>query len=128
MAVFETLRGFRGFRKCKGFEGVLFGRFELGSPGSTGSIGSRLRRLRSDRGTLRAPIKGMATARSHEELVCWQLAHKLKLDVYELIETGPISRDTDLCDQLRRSARSVPRLMAEGFGRYLPGEFKKYLR
>jgi four helix bundle protein len=70
----------------------------------------------------------MAAARSHEELVCWQLAHKLKLDVYELIETGPISQDTDLRDQLRRSARAAPRLMAEGFGRYVPGEFRKYLR
>ena len=30
--------------------------------------------------------------------------------------------------QRRRSARSAPRNIAEGFGRFLPGEFVKYLR
>jgi four helix bundle protein len=70
----------------------------------------------------------MATARSHEELVVWQRAHELKLGVYELIKTGPIVRDDDLRDQLRRAARSAPRLIAEGFGRYLPGDFSRYLR
>jgi four helix bundle protein len=60
--------------------------------------------------------------------VVWQLAHELKLGVYALIESGPITRHRDLCDQLRRSASSAPRNIAEGFGRYLPGDFIRYLR
>jgi four helix bundle protein len=31
-------------------------------------------------------------------------------------------------DQLTESASSAPRLIAEGFGRYYPAEFSKYLR
>ena len=70
----------------------------------------------------------MAGARSHEELIVWQLAYDLKLRVYALIETGPITRDEKLLDQLRRAASASPRLIAEGFGRYLPGDFARYLR
>ncbi|HEY7187649.1 MAG TPA: four helix bundle protein [Vicinamibacterales bacterium] len=70
----------------------------------------------------------MATARSHEELICWQRAYELKMGVYALMQSGPVVDDEEFCDQIRRSARSAPRLMAEGFGRYVPGEFRKYLR
>lgn len=70
----------------------------------------------------------MAGAQSHEELIVWQLAYDLKLRVYALIETGPITRDAKLLDQLRGAASASPRLIAEGFGRYLPGDFARYLR
>ena len=70
----------------------------------------------------------MPGVRSHEELICWQLAYELKVNVYALIETGSILRDHDLRDQLQRSAGAAPRLIAEGFGKYLPGHFKKYLQ
>jgi four helix bundle protein len=33
-----------------------------------------------------------------------------------------------LCDQLERAARNAPRAVAEGFGRYLPADFIRYLR
>ena len=70
----------------------------------------------------------MKGARSHEELICWQLAYELKLAVYALIETGSIARDFELRDQLRSAAASAPRQMAEGFGRYYPADFAKFLR
>jgi four helix bundle protein len=70
----------------------------------------------------------MAGARSHEELICWQLADELKRRVYALISRGQITRDYDLSDQLRRSGSAAPRLIAEGYGRYLPGDFTRYLR
>ncbi len=70
----------------------------------------------------------VAGARSHEELVVWQLAQELKLEVYKLLNAGPIARDFDLRDQLRRSGSSAPRNIAEGFGRFLPGQFIHYLR
>ena len=67
-------------------------------------------------------------ARTHTELIAWQLAHELKLAVYGLIESGPITRNADLREQLRRSASNAPRNIAEGFGRYLPDDFIRYLR
>jgi four helix bundle protein len=70
----------------------------------------------------------MAGARSHKDLICWQRAYELKLQVYELLRTGTVTRDLEFRDQLRESASSAPRLIAEGFGRYYPGEFSRYRR
>ena len=70
----------------------------------------------------------MAGVRSHTDLIAWQLAHELKLEVYALIERGPIGRHGQLRDQLQRSAANAPRAIAEGFGRYLPDDFSRYLR
>ena len=72
--------------------------------------------------------RAMATAHSHEELVVWQLAQELKLEVYKLLKTGAVARDFELRNQLRRSAASAPRNIAEGFGRFLPRLFIQYLR
>ena len=68
------------------------------------------------------------SARSHEELIVWRLSYELNLAVDELIKTTPIRGDRNLHDQLRNAASAAPRLVAEGFGRYLPGEFSRYLR
>jgi four helix bundle protein len=34
----------------------------------------------------------------------------------------------ELCSQLQRAAASTPRLVAEGYGRYYPADFARYLR
>ena len=70
----------------------------------------------------------MAGARSHTDLIAWQLANELKLAVYALIEGGALRQHPQLRDQLQRSASSAPRAIAEGFGRYLPDDFTGYLR
>src|SRR5436190_7097178 len=70
----------------------------------------------------------VAGARSHKDLICWQRAYEFKLQVYELIRTGTITADVKLREQLRESAAAAPRLIAEGFGRYYPAEFSRYLR
>jgi len=75
-----------------------------------------------------AALGRMAAARSHKDLICWQRAYELKLQVYELLRTGTVTHDFDFTDQLKESASSAPRLIAEGFGRYYPAEFAKYLR
>lgn len=82
----------------------------------------------SHSGARRAQRRHMAGARSHEGLIAWQLANELKLRVYALVRAGTAARDFAFADQLRRSAAAAPRNIAEGFGRYLPGEFTKYLR
>ncbi len=67
--------------------------------------------------------------RSHEEIIAWQLASELKNHVYDLIDADPrIQRDERFRDHLRGAVSSAPRLIAEGFGRYLPGDFSGYLR
>ena len=70
----------------------------------------------------------MAGARSHTELIAWQLAQELKLQVYALLDTPRLKRHPDLCDELHRAASNAPRNIAEGFGRYLPDDFIRYLR
>ncbi len=70
----------------------------------------------------------MAGARSHKDLICWQRAYELKLGVYALLRVGTVTTDFKLCDQLRESAAAAPRLIAEGFGRYYPADFSRYLR
>lgn len=107
--VFEIRNGFRGFKKFNGFRGS-------GSRGSNGSFrfkGLRVQGVRWRRGMCGAALARMAGARSHEEA---------------LVKTGPITRDPKLTDQLRSAAGAAPRLIAEGFGRYLPGDFARYLR
>jgi four helix bundle protein len=67
--------------------------------------------------------------RSHEEIVAYQLSYQIKLRVQELIDGDPrIQRNLRFRDQLDGASSSAPRLIAEGFGRYLPGDFSHYLR
>jgi len=67
--------------------------------------------------------------RSHEEIIAWQLSTELKNHVYALIEADArIQRDGRFRDHLQGAVSSAPRLIAEGFGRYLPGDFSGYLR
>jgi len=53
-----------------------------------------------------------------EDLKVWQLAHRLSLDVAEFVRTFPKNEKYDLGGQMRRSARSIPSDISEGFGRY----------
>ena len=53
-----------------------------------------------------------------EDLKVWQLAHRLSLDVAELVRTFPENERYDLAGQMRRSARSIPSDISEGFGRF----------
>ena len=67
-------------------------------------------------------------ARTFKELDVWQLSNELKIGVYRLIASSAAERDFGFRDQLRDSAASAPRNIAEGFGRFLPREFSQYLR
>jgi four helix bundle protein len=66
-------------------------------------------------------------AKSFRELVAWQLAVELRDRVLPLLKTGPAARDFRFCDQLADSVRSVPRNIAEGFGRYNPAEIARFI-
>lgn len=49
-----------------------------------------------------------------KELVVWQKARDLAVDIYKLSDQGKLRQDYGLRDQMRRSAVSVPRCIAEG--------------
>ncbi|MGH2567782.1 MAG: four helix bundle protein [Bacteroidota bacterium] len=54
-------------------------------------------------------------ARSFEDLIVWQKAHKFVLVVYRFTETFPKQETYGLTSQLRRAAVSIPANIAEGF-------------
>ena len=66
--------------------------------------------------------------RRFEDLVAWQLANQLSFEVFAATETGAASREFKFRDQFRDAAASVPRNIAEGFGRYTPGDFARFVR
>jgi len=43
-----------------------------------------------------------------EDLKVWQSAHKLSLEISELVKLFPRNEKYDLVGQMRRSARSIP--------------------
>ncbi len=49
-----------------------------------------------------------------KELIVWQKAKALAVDIYKLTAAGRITRDFSMVDQIRRSAVSVPSNIAEG--------------
>jgi four helix bundle protein len=53
-----------------------------------------------------------------EDLKVWQLAHKLSITVAKLVKSFPRAEKYDLAGQMRRSARSIPSDISEGFGRF----------
>jgi len=54
-------------------------------------------------------------ARNFQDLVVWQKAHALTLNVYGLTRMFPGDEKFGLTSQLRRSMVSVPANIAEGF-------------
>jgi four helix bundle protein len=65
--------------------------------------------------------------RDFTDLVCWQLSYSLKCEVYAFTAAGPASRDFRYRDQIRDSASGAPRCIAEGFGRFRPRDFARFL-
>ncbi len=61
------------------------------------------------------------------ELIVWQKSHKLVLDIYTLITKFPSSEKFAICDQLKRSAYSVPSNIVEGHAKNSSKDFLRYL-
>jgi len=76
----------------------------------------------------RARCWGMKPIERIEDLIAWQLARKLERLVFAFTETAPANRDVDFCRQIRKSSSSAPNNMAEGFGRFWPGELAYKVR
>ena len=65
--------------------------------------------------------------KTFRDLRAWQSARTFKLAIYRLTEAGALSRDFQLRDQLRESAASAVSQVVEGFGRFNPRDFARFL-
>jgi four helix bundle protein len=63
-----------------------------------------------------------------EDLIVWQLADRLHGEVVKLSRMSSGRRDFKFFDQFLSASRSVPANIAEGFARYHPREFKRFLQ
>jgi four helix bundle protein len=70
----------------------------------------------------------MAGFNRFEDIIAWQIANRLKLAVLALCRRESFKNDRDLYDQLIGAARSGPRNIAEGFGRWKHGDFARFTR
>jgi four helix bundle protein len=63
----------------------------------------------------------------YQELIVWQRAMELAVEVYRVSRTFPKEEVYGLTSQMRRAAVSVPSNVAEGQGRLNPKEFRQFL-
>jgi four helix bundle protein len=69
----------------------------------------------------------MNGAERFEELVTWQRMYELSLEVWKFTRDPPASRDFRYRDEIRDASDSAHRNVAEGFGRYNPMDFARFL-
>lgn len=62
-----------------------------------------------------------------EDILVWQKAKSLTVEIYKASNQGSFARDFGLRDQIRRAAVSIPSNIAEGFGRGGNKEFLHFL-
>jgi four helix bundle protein len=67
-------------------------------------------------------------ASSFRDLRVWQSARQFKLAIYRLSDEGPFSQHVRIREQLRASAASAPSQLAEGYGRFEPGDNARFVR
>ena len=70
----------------------------------------------------------MAAVRRFEDLVACQLCGQLAEVIARITERGPCMKDQEFCSQIRDAANAAAPLIAEGFLRFTPDEFVRYLR
>ena len=66
-------------------------------------------------------------ALTYRELIVWQLADQLRMEIVRLTEDGPPAHDFRFRDQIRSAASSVATNIAEGFSRSSHADFAKFL-
>ena len=69
----------------------------------------------------------MSDSKSFKNLVMWQKAHKLVLEIYKLTAQLPDSERFGIISQIQRSSVSVPANIVEGFGRISLKEKLRFL-
>jgi four helix bundle protein len=69
----------------------------------------------------------MSAVRTFHDLVVWQKAFELCLDVYRATASFPPHERYGITSELRKTARSVPYNIAEGHRRYTTVEYVRFL-
>ncbi|MFH1068042.1 MAG: four helix bundle protein [Candidatus Glassbacteria bacterium] len=70
----------------------------------------------------------MGKIKTFRDLVIWQKSLSLVTEIYRLTSRFPHQEEFVMISQIRRNAISIPRNIAEGFGRKSKLEFKRFLR
>ncbi len=65
--------------------------------------------------------------KSFKELIVWQKAYKLVLEIYKFTNNFPKSETYGLMQQIRRAAISIPSNIAEGYGRKHRTDYHRFL-
>ena len=65
--------------------------------------------------------------KSFKDLIVWQKAYRLVLEVYKITKVFPRSETYGLTQQIRRAAISLPSNIAEGYGRKHKAEYQQFL-
>src|SRR3990172_1279309 len=71
---------------------------------------------------------GEKMIRSYKDLIVWQKAFKLALNVYEVTKKVPKEEVYGLTSQMRRCSISIPSNIAEGYTRHRKLEYIKFLQ
>jgi four helix bundle protein len=66
-------------------------------------------------------------ARKFQDLIVWQKAHDLVMQIYKLSKDYPLDERFGLISQIRRSAVSIPANIAEGFKKWYKNDKIKFL-
>ena len=66
--------------------------------------------------------------KTYRDLITWQKAFRLSVDLYAITGDFPDSEKYGLCSQIRRCGVSVPSNIAEGYGRGTTPEYIRFLR
>ena len=67
-------------------------------------------------------------AKHYWELTAWQAVRAFKVGIYDLVERGPLANDFKLREQLRESVASAQSHIAEGYGRFDPLDFARFVK
>jgi four helix bundle protein len=75
-------------------------------------------------------MSGDRRAKSFEDLVVFQRAYRLSLEIHQFSLRLPQVEQRALGDQVRRASKSIPVNIAEGFGKQADSvaEFRRFLR
>lgn len=65
--------------------------------------------------------------KSYKELIVWQKAYRLVLEIYRITKEYPKTEIFCLVQQMRRAAVSIPSNIAEGYGRKHQTEYHQFL-
>jgi four helix bundle protein len=66
--------------------------------------------------------------RTFRDLRAWQSARAFKLSVYKLADSGAFATENRLRHQLREAAASSASQISEGFGRFDPFDFARFVK